>query len=147
MGTKPASGDFGIEATDAPAPADAAVVDGGLDAYNHTASDLGSIRNLACFARAVGGEVVAGAVGRFWGTAAEMQQIWVREDLRRTGLGSRIARAFEDLARRRGCRLLYLDTFTFQAPAFYRKLGYAVACELPGFPGGGSKFILTKPLA
>jgi GNAT superfamily N-acetyltransferase len=136
-----------IEETDEPAPADAAVVDQGLDAYNHASADMGAIRRLACFARTPSGEVVAGAVGRRWGTAAEMQQLWVREDLRRTGLGSHVARAFEDLARRRGCDLLYLDTFTFQAPAFYAQLGYAVGCELKGFPGGGSKFILSKRIA
>lgn len=138
--------DLRIEATDEPAVADAAAVDGGLDAYNHASADMGAIRRLACFARGADGKVVAGAVGRYWGTAAEMQQIWVREDLRRTGLGSRVARAFEDLARRRGCDLLYLDTFTFQAPGFYARLGFDIACELPGFPGGCSKFILTKRL-
>jgi GNAT superfamily N-acetyltransferase len=136
-----------IEATDHPSAADAAIVDAGLDAYNHASADMAGIRQLACFARSASGEVVAGAVGRSWGTAAEMQQIWVREDLRNTGLGSRVVRAFEDLARRRGCDLLYLDTFTFQAPDFYRKLGYAVACTLPGFPAGASKFLLTKSLA
>lgn len=43
-----------------------------------------------------------------------------------------------------GCRLLYLDTFSFQAPEFYYRLGYETACRLDGFPDGGSKFILRK---
>lgn len=135
-----------IDETDEPLAADAAVVDAGLDAYNHAASDLNAIRHMACFARTCDGEIAGGAVGRRWGAAAEMQQIWVREDLRRSGIGARLVRAFEDLARRRGCDLLYLDTFTFQAPAFYARLGFTVACELPGFPGGSSKLILTKRL-
>jgi GNAT superfamily N-acetyltransferase len=145
MGAPPP--DLRIDTTDEPSEPDAARVDAGLDAYNHASADMAAIRRLACFARTADGVVVAGAVGRRWGTAAELQQIWVREDLRRAGLGSRVARAFEDLARRRGCDLLYLDTFTFQAPAFYERLGFAVACELPGFPGGSSKLILTKRLA
>ncbi len=49
-------------------------------------------------------------------------------------------------ARTRGCALLYLDTFTFQAPAFYLKLGYEVACELKGFPDDVSKFVMRKTL-
>ncbi len=52
----------------------------------------------------------------------------------------------EAIALERGCRLLYLDTFSFQAPEFYYRLGYETACRLDGFPDGGSKFILRKAL-
>ncbi len=134
------------EAADDPAAADIAAVDEGLDAFNRRAADLDAVRRAACFARDEAGRVVAGAVGRTWGTASELQQIWVREDLRGRGIGARLVRSFEDLVRNRGCRLLYLDTFTFQAPDFYRKLGFEVACEFAGFPGGASKFILKKAL-
>jgi GNAT superfamily N-acetyltransferase len=137
--------EYAWSVTDDPAAGDAGVVDAGLAAFNHEASDLAAIRRLACFAKSPAGEVVAGAVGRSWGTAFELQQMWVRSDLRRQGLGSRLVRRFEEAARGRGATLLYLDTFTFQAPAFYEKLGFRIACELPGFPQG-SKFILTKPL-
>jgi hypothetical protein len=46
----------------------------------------------------------------------------------------------------RGCNLLYLDTFSFQAPEFYYLLGYETACRLDGFPDGASKFVLRKSL-
>jgi GNAT superfamily N-acetyltransferase len=134
------------DATDAPSASDALVVDAGLDAFNHQASDLASIRKVACFARLPSGEVIAGAVGRYWGVACELQQIWVRDDYRRGGVGTRLVRSFEEQARRHGCKLVYLDTFTFQAPDFYRKLGYQVACELEGFPGGASKLIMRIAL-
>jgi hypothetical protein len=49
-------------------------------------------------------------------------------------------------ARARACVLLYLDTFTFQAPAFYLKLGYDIACEFKGFPNNVSKFVMRKNL-
>jgi hypothetical protein len=52
----------------------------------------------------------------------------------------------ETEATTRGRTLLYLDTFTFQAPAFYLKLGFDVACELEGFPNNVSKFVMRKPL-
>jgi GNAT superfamily N-acetyltransferase len=132
--------------TDDPAPADAAVVDAGLDAFNRRACDFTTIRRLACFARLPGGDVIGGAVGRYWSQACELQQIWVHDDHRRRTIGKRLLRDFEEAARRRGCRLVYLDTFSFQAPDFYRKLGYGVACELTGFPDGASKFIMTRAL-
>lgn len=49
-------------------------------------------------------------------------------------------------AAQRGCRTVYMDTFSFQAPAFYHGRGYAVAAELRGFPDGIVKFLLVKPL-
>ncbi|MEO8186999.1 MAG: hypothetical protein ABI580_06495 [Burkholderiaceae bacterium] len=45
-----------------------------------------------------------------------------------------------------GCRLLYLDTFSFHAPEFYYRLGFEIACRFDGFPDGESKFILRKSL-
>ena len=87
------------EAADDPAAADIAAVDEGLDAFNRRAADLDAVRRAACFARDEAGRVVAGAVGRTWGTASELQQIWVREDLRGRGIGARLVRSFEDLVR------------------------------------------------
>lgn len=129
-----------------PTPIDAAVVDAGLDSFNRQAADFTTIRRLACFARRSGGAVVGGAVGRYWNQACELQQLWVRDDHRRSTVGTRLLRAFEEGARLRGCKLIYLDTFSFQAPDFYRKLGYRVACELTGFPNGASKLIMTRAL-
>jgi N-acetylglutamate synthase-like GNAT family acetyltransferase len=125
---------------------DSAAVDAGLDAFNRSAADFASIKKLACFARALSGAVVAGAVGRYWGEACELQQIWVRDDLRRSGIGTKLVHAFAQHARVHGCKLLYLETFSFQAPDFYRRLGFDVGCELPGFPGGMSKLIMKKAL-
>jgi len=89
---------------------------------------------------------LGGAVGRTWGEAAELQQLWVAKDLRGRGVGARLLSLFEAAARQRGCRLVYLDTFTFQAPDFYLKQGYETACRFDGFPGGISKFVMRKTL-
>jgi FdrA protein len=47
------------------------------------------------------------------------------KDLRRDGLGTRVIRAAEDEARRRGCVSSFLITINFQAPACYERHGYA----------------------
>ena len=53
---------------------------------------------------------------------------------------------FEKEAGARGCTLIYLDTFTFQAPGFYEKLGYSVALVTRGFAEDIQKFTLHKSL-
>jgi len=52
----------------------------------------------------------------------------------------------EDEARHRGAKNAYLDTFSFQAPDFYKKHGYRVFGELQDFPPGHQRHFLTKRL-
>ena len=129
-----------------PAEVDVALIDRGLHAYNQRSADLAAIHRFACYAKDAHGTLVGGALARWWGTACELQQIWVDEELRRRGIGLLLMRKVEATAMDRGCRLLYLDTFSFQAPEFYYRLGYEIACRFDGFPDGGSKFILRKSL-
>ncbi|MGZ9076228.1 MAG: GNAT family N-acetyltransferase [Burkholderiaceae bacterium] len=49
------------------------------------------------------------------GAAYERQQIWVDEARRRRGIGAALMRKVEEIALERGCRLLYLDTFSLGA--------------------------------
>ncbi len=126
-------------------PADVAAVGAGLDAHNARAANFDAIRRLGCFARR-DRALIGGAVGRYWGTASELQELWVREDLRGSGIGSKLVARFEERVRELGCTILYLETFSFQAPEFYRKLGYEIACQFPGFPDGASKFVMKKEL-
>ena len=137
-------------------PAAAAqVVDAGLGQANAAAAPLHEVRALACFAHdegankigKVSGTVIGGAVGRSWGACAELQQLWVHADHRRAGLGTELLRRFEARAAERGCSLFYLDTFSFQAPAFYPKLGYAPVLANPAFAQGIVKYTMQRRVA
>lgn len=124
----------------------AAVVDAGLDAHNGTARPLQDVQPLACIAQAADGSVHGGALGRTWGQCCELQQLWVDETLRHQGLGTRLMLAFEQAAAARGCTTFYLDTFSFQAPHFYRALGYEVVLTMAGYTGGTEKYTMVKRL-
>ena len=52
----------------------------------------------------------------------------------------------ERLARRRGSRLIHLNTFSFQAPGFYEKQGYHRFGGMSGSPQGGSRHFYVKQL-
>jgi len=120
----------------------------GLDAFNLAAADLASSRPLVCAAwQQPSGELVGGAVGRTWGACGELRMLWVDAAHRGRGIGRGLVELVEAQARRRGCALLVLDTFSFQAPGFYDRLGYEVAWTVTGFPGGVSRFYLRKALA
>jgi GNAT superfamily N-acetyltransferase len=134
--------------TDSPMAADVTAVDDGLELSNRAAAeDLANVRPLACFARLASGELIGGAVARTWGECCELRQLWVDPSHRRRGIGRRLIEMVEQEARRRGCTLIYLETFSFQVPQLYLAVGFTVACEFRGFPGGVVKHIMRKRLA
>lgn len=129
---------------DTPPPALAEVIDAGLGAANVSAAPLHEVRPLGAFVQRADGEVVGGAVGRTWGRCCELQQLWVHPAHRRRGLGAQLVRVFEARAAERGCTTFYLETFSFQAPALYRRLGYRVAHEITGFAPGVAKVWMVR---
>ena len=102
------------------------------------------VRHLSCFARLPDGNVIGGAIGRTWGSCCELQQLWVADAHRRQGFGTRLIEEFERAAEARGCRTFYLETFSFQAPALYRSLGYEVKAAFAGFPDGIIKYMMVR---
>ena len=99
----------------------------------------GSIRNDA-------GEIIAGFSGHTWGGCCEILHLWVIESMRGQGLGRRLLEAAEAEALRRGCEQVVLSTHSFQAPEFYKRLGYQEVFAIEGRPRGYSNIIYIKQL-
>ena len=116
-------------------PEDVALLDARLYEFNAATSGVDNGRALAIFVRDGDGTIVAGLHGWTWGGTGFVQTLWVHEKLRRSGLGSRLLAEAEAEARRRDCHQMHLDTHSYQAPGFYRRNGYDVIGELPGWPG------------
>jgi GNAT superfamily N-acetyltransferase len=130
-----------------PAPPGAiATVDAGLDEYNVAGAPITDVRSLHVIAEDKDGIVVGGAIGRTWGQCCELQQLWVCAELRSNGIGSHLMDAFEQEAENRGCALVYLDTFSFQAPVFYQARGYREVLRTVGFTGGVAKITMHKSI-
>ncbi len=136
-----------LRVEDSPRREDMALLDERLYEFNAAASGVDDGRLLAIFVRDADGEIVAGLHGWTWGGTGFVQTLWVREDLRGRGLGTRILAAAEREAIKRGCHQMHLDSHGYQAPGFYRRLGYAVIGELPGWPGDDTRIFFRKTLA
>lgn len=92
------------------------------------------------------GNVVAGITGWTWANACEVTFFWVRHDYRNRGYGKLLLHAVETEAKKEKCKSIFLRTYSFQAPDFYRKYGYQVEHEMKDFPPGHSSFCLMKKL-
>ncbi|WP_037813545.1 GNAT family N-acetyltransferase [Streptomyces sp. NRRL S-1022] len=92
------------------------------------------------------GGLAGGLVGHTWTTWLHVTYLWTDPRHRGTGLGTRLLAEAEHLATTRGCTASRLETWDFQAPAFYRKRGYEVVGTIPDYPPGVTEYILTKRL-
>ena len=89
-------------------------------------------------------------IGGLWGHTGYgwlfTQLLVVPENLREQGIGTKLMQLAEREAVSRGCHGAWLDTFEFQARAFYERLGYACFGEIPNYPTGFSRFFMRKEL-
>ena len=99
----------------------------------------------SCFLRE-DGELIAGIDGFTWGGYARVDLLWVDEPRRGQGLGTALLAAAEAEARRRGCKVIVLDTHSFQAPDLYPALGDQMVGETTDTPVGHSQIMFQKSL-
>jgi ribosomal protein S18 acetylase RimI-like enzyme len=72
--------------------------------------------------------------------------LWIREDHRLRGWGTRILQTTEAEAIKKGCRHSRLETYSFQALGFYQKNGYRVFSELGNVAQDHRLYFLKKDL-
>jgi ribosomal protein S18 acetylase RimI-like enzyme len=116
-------------------------------AHNVAATGFTDGRSLSCLLYDTDGEMIAGLDGFSWGGYAKIELLWVRDDHRGDGLGTRLMRAAEAEAAARGCVIVRVDTHTFQAPDFYERLGYERIGYAADTPAGHGEVFLLKRLA
>ena len=118
----------------------------GLRAHNDARVGAPGYSALHVLLRDEEGEVRGGLAGDVYLGWLFIRYLWVAEEHRGGGWGERLLHEAEDEARSRGCRAIWLDTFTFQAPGFYRRLGYLEFGRLDDYPAGHARHFLWKPL-
>jgi GNAT superfamily N-acetyltransferase len=90
------------------------------------------------------GDLLAGLVAWSYWNCLYIDQLWVHEAARGRGLGRALMDEAEALALRLGLDGLRVETFSFAAPDFYRRLGYQEYGHLHGMPRGVGRHYLCK---
>jgi len=122
------------------------IIGHGISDYNQEQAGDDRAQRICFVLKSNEQEIVGGVIGVIFWDWFYLDLMWIREDLRGRGYGHRLLTRVEDEARQRGARHAHLDTFSFQAPDFYKKHGYQVFGELQNFPAGHQRYYLTKQL-
>ncbi len=117
-----------------------------LKAYNLSHREPSKDVPLGIYYEDEDGKKLAGLVGETFGNWLCIKFLFVSEELRGQGIGTRIMESAEQEAKSRGCKFAFVDTFSFQAPDFYQKLGYHEVFALTEYPYTGARYYYTKQL-
>jgi GNAT superfamily N-acetyltransferase len=127
---------------------DLRVIEDGLVKYN--ASRVPFIQKPAFIPvnrviKGIDGEIIAGinSIIYCW-DCMYIDILWVNEEFRKEGCGSVLLNEAEKIAKEKGCKLVHLDTFDFQAKDFYLKHGYTVFGVLDDCPAEHKRYYMKK---
>lgn len=75
-----------------------------------------------------------------------IDQLWVAEALRGKGYGTQLMKLAEDFGKEKGCVSAAVNTMDWEAPEFYKKLGYRIEFERQGLSKNSIYYFLRKDL-
>ena len=91
-------------------------------------------------------KIYGGLIGKIYRRCLFVEFLWISEEVRGLGYGEKLMIEAEKIAISEQCRFIHLDTFSFQAPEFYKKNGYEIFGVLEGYSDGIKRYYLKKDL-
>ncbi|MGF6150320.1 GNAT family N-acetyltransferase [Pseudomonas fluorescens] len=136
-----------IELSQNPLPEERQAIINPLRAYNIAHAGEGHYQEIALLVRdEQTDEILGGLYAKLFYQWMFIDLLSVPEQARGQGTGSRLMHMAEELAREKSCIGIYLDTFEFQAPEFYKKLGFTEIGQIADYPPGSKRFFFQKRL-
>ncbi len=105
----------------------------------------GEIHNFS-FAAFFEEEEVAAILGKMFFGALHLENLHVKAECQRQGIGKMLMHSALDYAKKRACKVVFLETFNFQALPFYQKLGFSLEFSREGYKNGCVFHYLKKEL-
>ena len=116
-----------------------------LSAHNKAAVGDGAFAPFAITVRDGAGKIAGGLWGYDWHSFLFVEMLAMGR-ARDSGIGRQVMDLAEAEARRRGCTGIWLDTFSWQAPWFYPKLGFEEFGRIKDYIPGQDRIFLVKRL-
>ena len=117
-----------------------------IRSYNRSKRETAESEPLNLYVEDEHGQLLAGLVAETFGNWLEIEYLFVKDDLRGQGIGSQLLQQAESEAKKRNCRFAFVNTYQFQAPAFYQKYGYKEVFTMKDYPYTGQRHYYQKEL-
>ena len=117
-----------------------------IRSYNRSKRETAESEPLNLYVEDEHGQLLAGLVAETFGNWLEIEYLFVKEELRGQGIGSQLLQQAESEAKKRNCRFAFVNTYQFQAPAFYQKYGYKEVFTMKDYPYTGQRHYYQKDL-
>lgn len=117
-----------------------------IRSYNRSKREAAESESLNLYVEDDSGQLMAGLVAEIFGNWLEIEYLFVKEDLRGQGIGSQLLQQAESEAKKRNSRFAFVNTYQFQAPAFYQKYGYKKVFTMKDYPYTGQRHYYQKEL-
>ena len=131
----------------AASPDDIAALCRGLQAFNRPHVGEIPVQPVNLAARAADGALLGGILAEVALGWLEIHVLWVEPAARHQGLGALLVEQCERQAVALGAHAARLDTFDWQAEAFYAARGYRCFARLEDYPVGHERVFMRKGLA
>jgi len=128
-----------------PSQSDIDVIKESLIAFNESIVGVRA-KQFSVFLKNDSGKVFGGILAFLDKESVYIDLLWIEEHLRKQGYGKKLLDTAEQEAIKKGCLFSTLDTYDFQAEAFYLKNGYERMGEIKNYWLDHTKIFLRKNL-
>jgi len=125
---------------------DKETIKAGMLAYHKSKGHPRKMEYVSILIKDDNDSVLGAIVVSFLWNGMHIDTLWVDKSIRSQGWGRKLIEAAEEEAIQRHCTVSFTDTFTWQAPGFYEKLGYTEFGKVENFPEGNSLIYYKKEL-
>ena len=126
--------------------ADSVLLVKSLTAFNDSVAEPAHPKHFLFSAKDKDGTLLGGLKGYIHWNWLSITHLWVADTQKGNGLGSTLISKAEAFAIKNKCTSATVDTFSFQALPFYKKLGFEEFATLDDYPPGHRRHYLRKNL-
>jgi ribosomal protein S18 acetylase RimI-like enzyme len=103
-----------------------------------------SITPFGIFVKDVDSKILGGVEGVTYYGALYIDMLWVNEELRFQGIGTKLVQEAENIGKKRKCTFSTVNTMDWEALPFYKSLGYKVEFTRHGYEKQSQMYFLKK---
>lgn len=137
---------YEIKFVENPDPKAVQILNEGIMAHAKQIKGFGPIQFFGFFIHDENNQIVGGCQCDMLYGCLYVGSLWVSENLRGQGYGTKLMRSVEKLAKEQHCNFVAVNTMSWEALDFYKKLGFIVEFERSGFIDNAIFYFMRKDL-